>query len=60
MGRSFIEDSWSWFPDGMVATDTIRPDFGFIRQRYSIAEPTVSKRKSTEPDLMTSLGSDFV
>lgn len=47
-------------PDGMVATDTIRPDCGFIRQRYSIAEPTVSKRKSTEPDLMVSLGSDFV
>jgi hypothetical protein len=30
-----------------------------MRQRYSIAEPTVSKMKSTERDSMTFLGSDF-
>lgn len=55
-GRFISDEVWSWFPDGHVATDTIRLNPARIRHRYCIANPTVS----TEPCLITSLKSDFV
>lgn len=51
---------WSCSPDGVVAMEMTMPVLGRSRERYDIAMPTVSKRKSTDPFGIADFGSDLV
>lgn len=47
-------------PEGRVEIEMIVEVWGLMRERYGIAWPMVSKRKSMEPAESTFSGSDLV
>lgn len=53
-------DSCIWSPDGTVEMEITTPVLGRSRLRQSIAMPTVSNMKSTDPLGMTVFGSALV